>query len=313
MFSPLGQHARYHPNAMFCDRERHRVAVARSYSTHAVMLPSSRWNAELGFRKSRGVGCTAYAPRRHHCEHGQGCCERHESGSVARSEVLVWARRSGPTPNTPCSPRKGVPSLTGLIYTLPAPPVQLPPILSPTLSDTLLSYFPTLTVQLPPILSPTLSDTLPPTVPPCPAAPYTYPHPLGHPHHHVQWRLRPRQQRQCRVRRSRSSFCETPQPARRATLAPAPVCRGKLQHLPKPTTYKRRSALPRQSQWGLREGRERRLESPFPADPSTRGASTPPTGPISAFCATPQLAMSGFPLTPQPASLFCYGSTRCPR
>ena len=160
MFSPLGQHARYHPNAMFCDRERHRVAVARSYSTHAVMLPSSRWNAELGFRKSRGVGCTAYAPRRHHCEHGQGCCERHESGSVARSEVLVWARRSGPTPNTPCSPRKGVPSLTGLIYTLPAPPVQLPPILSPTLSDTLLSYFPTLTVQLPPILSPTLSDTL---------------------------------------------------------------------------------------------------------------------------------------------------------
>ena len=29
--------------------------------------------------------------------------------------------------------------------------------------------------------------------------------------------------------------------------------------------------------------------------------------------ATPQLAMSCFPLTPQPASLFCYGSTRCPR
>ena len=72
MFSPLGQHARYHPNAMFCDRERHRVAVARSYSTHVVMWASSRWNAELGSRKSRGVGCTAYAPRRHHCEHGHG-------------------------------------------------------------------------------------------------------------------------------------------------------------------------------------------------------------------------------------------------
>ena len=41
LFSPFGQHARSHLNRAFRDRERHRLAVARSFNTHASILSSS--------------------------------------------------------------------------------------------------------------------------------------------------------------------------------------------------------------------------------------------------------------------------------
>ena len=63
MFSPLGQHARYHPNAMFCDRERHRLAVARSFDTYTSMLDNPTLNVELRPHEGRVVVRIELAPR----------------------------------------------------------------------------------------------------------------------------------------------------------------------------------------------------------------------------------------------------------
>ena len=85
----IRQHARYRPNITFCDRESHRLVVARSFDTYASMLDNPTLNVELRPHEGCVVGRIGLAPCSRHCEHERRRCEHHSGTCVARSELLL--------------------------------------------------------------------------------------------------------------------------------------------------------------------------------------------------------------------------------